>query len=264
MVMSESEIKTKRLLIIDDQWFIRQTIEDMAKDYICRNVSSVGSADIALELIQKKTFDLLLVDLEMKGVNGLEFIKQIRSDKTRQPADTRIIIMTSHSEREILGSAIALDINGFIVKPCLLPVLKAKVFKAFDEGFSVRSPLAYEIIATNIISDSSVKTEEPEGEEPASEKEPQESSDTDTERLQEPPSPVTATIIENGKEVEVNVLSVSIDTLEEGMQLSSDIRFNNGEILLKSGASLSQQMINRIKELKDNLPESLTITSEGV
>ncbi len=257
MTLTESEIKTKRLLIIDDQWFIRQTIEDMAKDYICRNVSSVGSADIALELIQKKTFDLLLVDLEMKGVNGLEFIKQVRSDKTRQPADTRIIIMTSHSEREILGSAIALDINGFIVKPCLLPVLKAKVFKAFDENFSVRSPLAYEIIATDIITNSSKGMAEPE-----TEKSSETKGNSDTDASQEAPTPETATVIENGIEVEVNVLSVSIDTLEEGMQLTTDIKFNNGEILLKSGAQLSQQMINRIKELKDNLPESVAITSD--
>jgi DNA-binding NarL/FixJ family response regulator len=72
----------------------------------------------------------------MPGSNGLELLRQIRSGQTPARRDIGFIILTSHSNTEVLSAAMALDVNGFIVKPFTTRVILINM-KAMDSVTAV-------------------------------------------------------------------------------------------------------------------------------
>jgi DNA-binding response OmpR family regulator len=78
-------------------------LADMAED-----------GNIAIELLQKNDYDLLVVDIHLPYRSGLELVKFVRSD---QGKDTPVIILTAFSDHQMQRQAGELGISDYIVKP---------------------------------------------------------------------------------------------------------------------------------------------------
>jgi len=112
------------VLIVDDLKFMRELIRSTLS---ANGFTIVAEAENGYEAVEKfKTHrpDIVITDIEMKGMNGLEVLNAIRAIDRNVP----VIIMTGHPEREYVQKALSYGMTDFIVKPLdvnrLLAVLK--------------------------------------------------------------------------------------------------------------------------------------------
>lgn len=109
----ETQSSTIRILIVDDQNFIRKTIQ-MYLEYES-DLQVVGYAENgtkALKQMEKLVPDIVILDLEMPDMDGLTTIRQIR-DRFSQ---TKILVLSSHDERENINRAIEAGAKGYLIK----------------------------------------------------------------------------------------------------------------------------------------------------
>lgn len=85
----DSERQTQRVLLIDDQPDVRESVSDMLKA-LGHNVSVAADGRTALQLVQNGTFDVVLTDLRMPGMDGLDLAKRLRALRP----DVPVVLLT--------------------------------------------------------------------------------------------------------------------------------------------------------------------------
>ncbi|MGN7613843.1 response regulator [Magnetococcales bacterium HHB-1] len=120
------DLSNINVLVVDDseiaRTFLRQTLESFS----CR-VYTVDSGEAALETVRKnaeenKKFDLILMDWRMKGMDGIEAARVIKTDQTLSSPPT-IIMVSSFCREEIQECAINSGIDAFLAKPLTPSIL---------------------------------------------------------------------------------------------------------------------------------------------
>lgn len=103
---------TATILIVDDEKAVRESLEEILKmeDY---QVESAASGENALEQINENHYDLVLLDLKMTGIDGVEVMRQI----SRYAQDTKVIILTGHGTLESAIEALRLGAEDYMLKP---------------------------------------------------------------------------------------------------------------------------------------------------
>ena len=112
------------LLVVDDNEMNR----DMLSRRLSRRGHTVTTAEdghIALDLIDKHAFDVILLDIMMPGISGIEVLKTLRQSYSH--ADLPIIMATAKSENEDMIAALKLGANDYVTKPLDFPVVLARV-----------------------------------------------------------------------------------------------------------------------------------------
>lgn len=102
-----------KVIICDDQAIVRDGLEMLLK--LERDIEVVGLAQDgaeAIELVDSLPPDLVLMDLKMPGVNGVEATRRIRA---RHPATT-VLILTTYDDDEWLFDAIRAGASGYLLK----------------------------------------------------------------------------------------------------------------------------------------------------
>ena len=87
----------------------------------------VESGEEALERLKTETFDLMLLDIMMPGIDGMEVLAQCR--RTFSKAELPIIMVTSRNESEDVVEALHHGANDYVVKPIDFPVALARIEK---------------------------------------------------------------------------------------------------------------------------------------
>ena len=100
------------ILVTDDEKAIRNTLKDILEfeDY---KVSTVESGKEALEFVSKENVDLMLLDIKMQGMDGIETLKQIREKGIGVP----VIMISGHGTIEIAVEATKIGAYDFLEKP---------------------------------------------------------------------------------------------------------------------------------------------------
>lgn len=112
----------KKILIVEDEENIADLIEFNVKKngYRCEKVDS---AEKALELLNSQNFDLILLDLMLTGMDGLDFCRIFREKNKVTP----IIMITARSEDADIVSGLEFGANDYITKPFSPRVLMARI-----------------------------------------------------------------------------------------------------------------------------------------
>jgi DNA-binding response OmpR family regulator len=116
-----------KLLIVDDEIDIRE----FAKNFFQKRgieVFSAGGGGEALEIVQEERPDLILLDVRMEEMTGVEFLKKLRDDGDQ----TRVIMVSGVEDEAIIQEAEGLGILGFIHKPLVLGELQKVVMKELE------------------------------------------------------------------------------------------------------------------------------------
>lgn len=102
-----------RVLVADDHTIVRQGLRRvlaMADDI--ELVAEVANGRDLLKKIEIDQFDLLLTDMNMPGVTGVELIRQVRSLRP----ELAILVLSMHAEAQLVGSAIKAGATGYLTK----------------------------------------------------------------------------------------------------------------------------------------------------
>jgi EAL domain-containing protein (putative c-di-GMP-specific phosphodiesterase class I)/ActR/RegA family two-component response regulator len=140
----------KKILVIEDDEFTRNVILKILINMGYQKTESVESAKAALKLFEKENFDLIFTDIFMSDMNGLDLIKQIRTNKTMAKPNTRIVVLSGLTQSKALGVAMALNVNDFIVKPLTPSIVEEKIEHIIASPCNTQNPIAYETINTAI------------------------------------------------------------------------------------------------------------------
>ncbi|MDH4136194.1 MAG: response regulator [Anaerolineae bacterium] len=104
----------KRILIVDDEkkvaFFLQESLEDLGDNY---EVVSAETAEAALQQIESQPFDLIITDLRMPDINGLELIQRVRAISP----ETRTILITAYGSDEVEAEARRLQAYSYFTKP---------------------------------------------------------------------------------------------------------------------------------------------------
>ena len=119
---------SEKVLLVDDE---EDFLEVMAERMQARGIEVVtsGSAENAVEMIERETFDAIILDFMMPGMDGIETLKAIKEKKP----ELQIILLTGHASVEKGVEAMKLGALDFIEKPADLEVLTQKIKAAKTE-----------------------------------------------------------------------------------------------------------------------------------
>ncbi|MCL4294924.1 MAG: response regulator [Anaerolineae bacterium] len=124
-----SSVPAKQVLIVDDEititWLLRETLEQLSN---CRIWTAAGGED-ALTLCETTSFDLIITDYKMPGMDGLTLAGAIR----RLQPDAVIVLLTGGSSEDICQRASALAIRKILNKPLRLSMIRQTISKIFTE-----------------------------------------------------------------------------------------------------------------------------------
>jgi CheY-like chemotaxis protein/ribonuclease BN (tRNA processing enzyme) len=113
-----------RILVADDDPAIRTVLETiLAGDGY--QVVSVGDGSAALELAQRDSFDLILLDVQMPQRDGLDVARELRGDP--RLAGVPIVILTGRSGEDDIQAAFAEGVTDYITKPFAVAQVRARV-----------------------------------------------------------------------------------------------------------------------------------------
>lgn len=105
------------VLIVDDNSHMRSLIKELLKSIGINDIREAGDPVDAFELLRTAQVDILLVDLSMPMIDGVEFVKMIRTGDDSPNPFLPIIMVTGHSERSKVEAARDAGVNEFLVKP---------------------------------------------------------------------------------------------------------------------------------------------------
>ncbi|HEX2983927.1 MAG TPA: response regulator transcription factor [Ignavibacteriales bacterium] len=137
------------IIIADDHPVVRTGLKQFLNDESGLNV--IGEAENytdVITLLQENTCDLLLLDISMPGMNGLEILRQIRNSYP----ETKVLILSVHPEEQYAIRAFKEGASGYITKDSAPDELIKAVNKIMEGGKYV-SPRFAEKLAENILPD---------------------------------------------------------------------------------------------------------------
>jgi CheY-like chemotaxis protein len=103
------------VLLVEDNASMRALIRSLVTD-VSSAVHECADGETALELYQRVRPDLVLMDVQMAGMDGIAATRALR----RSDPNARIIIVTEHSEAQYRSAAAAAGASGFVLKDDLL------------------------------------------------------------------------------------------------------------------------------------------------
>lgn len=116
-----------RALIVDDSSVMRKIVERALRQagLELKEVYEAGSGVEGIELLRSRSVDLILSDVNMPSMDGLEFLRQIRAQKLADGVP--VVMITTESSEEHVKQAIQAGAHGYIRKPFTLDQVKERV-----------------------------------------------------------------------------------------------------------------------------------------
>lgn len=113
-----------KILIIDDDRLIIEHLSELLSSE-GHQVSFVPRPDFAVKRLETETFDLILMDVNMPGINGIDLLRQLKSEKAW--ASIPVIMITGEGDHDTLSKCFEYGANDYIEKPVNAVILKARV-----------------------------------------------------------------------------------------------------------------------------------------
>ncbi len=113
---------SKRILIVDDEKSIRLSLADELEDE-GYTVDTAANGEEAFKLLEEKDFDLIITDLVMERIGGIEVLKKA---KTLDPVIS-VLILTGYGNLETAIAALRLGADDYLLKPCEIDELLLRV-----------------------------------------------------------------------------------------------------------------------------------------
>ncbi len=104
--------KKLKIMIVDDELIVRESLLHWFSKY-GHTVDTASSGSEALDLLEKKAFQLLFVDIKMPGMDGLELLEKVKEEYP----DTMVVIITAYGSIESAVKAMRIGASDYLLKP---------------------------------------------------------------------------------------------------------------------------------------------------
>lgn len=118
-----------KIMITDDHSMIREGLKSLLE--LDGDIEVIAEAENGEECMQKLLTvkpDVLLLDINMPKMNGLEVLKSLKDAKSK----VKVLVLTVHNETEYLMKAVEIGINGYVLKDSESAELKKAIFTIYD------------------------------------------------------------------------------------------------------------------------------------
>ncbi len=119
-----------KILLVDDDENLREVIKDVLNMY-GYEVVCAEDGNVALELFKEENFDLIITDLRMRTLNGIDLVKAIKGKYQDVPP---VILMTGYGSVESAIEAFKIGIKDYILKPFKITTLKNVIEKVLKQA----------------------------------------------------------------------------------------------------------------------------------
>lgn len=125
------------ILVIDDDDQLRLSFCKLLKEEKY-SVISAASGEAGLDIIRGTILDLVILDMRLPGMNGMETFKEIRKLDSKLP----VIIVTAYGTTDIAIEATKMGAYDYVLKPFEVPEMLLLIRQAIEAGYFMRSPVA--------------------------------------------------------------------------------------------------------------------------
>jgi two-component system chemotaxis response regulator CheY len=125
--MSGSAFEVLRVLIVEDNQHMRSLLRTLLNSVGIREIHEAGNGAVALEVLREKPCDLVLSDLAMKPMDGIDFTREIRRSAHSANPFVPIIMITGHTERHRVEAARDVGVTEFLAKPITAQSLFSRI-----------------------------------------------------------------------------------------------------------------------------------------
>jgi CheY-like chemotaxis protein len=129
----DGQTGARKLLVIDDDPSIQRSIKRQLKDSAGLDIDFQADPLEGLRMLNRTRYDLVLCDIKMKPISGLEVLAKIKSRHPRLP----VIILTGFVDDQIIETAHRLGCAAFLIKP----VRKSQLQESISLALTPRPPL---------------------------------------------------------------------------------------------------------------------------
>lgn len=118
-----------KILIADDHRMVREGIKQLLElDGEIKVVGEAGDGIECIEMIDRINPDVVLLDINMPNMNGLQVLQKLREENKK----ANVLILTIHNEVEYLLKAIDIGVNGYVLKDSDSTLLKKAIFTVYQ------------------------------------------------------------------------------------------------------------------------------------
>ena len=123
--------KAMNFLGVDDYKTMVRIVRNLVSELGFTNIDDASDGPTALNMIRSKEYGLILSDWNMQPMTGLELLKAVRADDRtkRWP----FVMVTAEGKAENVMAARQAGVNGYVIKPFNLPVLRQKLSAVLGE-----------------------------------------------------------------------------------------------------------------------------------
>ncbi|SCK22767.1 Response regulator containing CheY-like receiver, AAA-type ATPase, and DNA-binding domains [Vogesella sp. LIG4] len=209
-----------RVLVVDDQLLVRTLLSRALRDLGVAEEGIYQAVDgaTAKRALDAKTVDLVLCDLQMEPINGMDLLKEIRCGMTLNASTLPFVFLSGHAERDNIVLAAKLHADGFIIKPPKPAELERHLQEALSRPRPEPDPFAYCSIPTGTRHDKYLFSE---------------MIEEAARAMDEDQTPVEA---------------VALEEVKPGRVLGADLRTGSGHLLLQRGASITRTQLRVLQE----------------
>lgn len=132
-----------RLVIADDHAIVRGGLKQIfALSPDLKVVGESVNGNEVLEFLRQEPFDLLLLDLNMPGISGVDLITRVKAHRPELP----ILVLSMHNEPQVAARALKAGANGYITKDCEPDILLTAIRKVAARGNYIAPELAEKMV----------------------------------------------------------------------------------------------------------------------
>jgi len=119
MSKAEPNLSLSRLkiLVVDDSSAVRTMLVALLRTFGINQITECSGGHGALCAIEKENFDLVLTDVSMRPMDGVEFTRQLRHPSSSAKPTLPVLFLSCHSEKAVVAAAIEAGGSGYLVKP---------------------------------------------------------------------------------------------------------------------------------------------------
>jgi len=133
--VSAKGVKDFRILVVDDELIVRDSIKDWLEDEGF-TVEAAESGPVALQLLSKQMYHMMLTDIKMPGMDGVELLQKAKQDYP----DLCVVMMTAYATVETAVEAMKIGALDYLLKPFDIDSIVSKVLQIFHDLEAAQVP----------------------------------------------------------------------------------------------------------------------------